>query len=115
MPPAGPLSPIRLKSTKDKNKGAGLGLSMVQGIVNNCGGDIRVLSEAGKGSEFQVYLPIIEQKDEPEKGRAPEPIRGGTKSMLVVDDEAAIRRMEGQVLETIRLSSDRADIEHRSP
>jgi two-component system cell cycle sensor histidine kinase/response regulator CckA len=88
-------------TTKDKNKGTGLGLSMVQGIVKNCGGDIRVSSEPGKGSEFQVYFPIVVQKNEPEKRSGSEPIRGGMESILVVDDDACVTKMVGQVLERL--------------
>jgi two-component system cell cycle sensor histidine kinase/response regulator CckA len=88
-------------TTKEKHKGTGLGLSMVQGIVKSCGGDIRVLSEAGKGSEFQVYLPLVRPETEPEKAGGPVPIRGGTERILVVDDEAPITRMVGQALERL--------------
>jgi two-component system, cell cycle sensor histidine kinase and response regulator CckA len=88
-------------TTKDKHKGTGLGLSLVQGIVKSCGGDIRVLSEAGKGSEFRVYLPLVQQETKPEKNGEPVPIRGGTEKILVVDDEAPITRMVSQVLERL--------------
>jgi PAS domain S-box-containing protein len=88
-------------TTKDMHKGTGLGLSMVQGIVTSSGGEIRVLSEAGKGSEFQVYLPLAQPEKEPEKLGGPVPIQGGTERVLVVDDEAPIARMVSQVLEPL--------------
>lgn len=87
-------------TTKDVNKGTGLGLSMVQGIVKSCGGEIRAVSECGKGSEFQVYLPLAQPETEPEKLERPVPIRGGMERILVVDDEAPVTRMVSKALET---------------
>jgi CheY-like chemotaxis protein len=73
----------------------------VQGIVKSCGGDIRVLSESGKGSEFRVYLPLIQPEKGQEKVGGAAPIRGGTERILVVDDEAPITRMISQVLKPL--------------
>ncbi|SPD73460.1 Signal transduction histidine kinase, nitrogen specific, NtrB (fragment) [uncultured Desulfobacterium sp.] len=52
-------------STKDKGKGSGLGLSIVFEIVKSCGGHIRVCSEPGRGTVFDVYLPRIDYEDRP--------------------------------------------------
>ena len=49
-------------TTKDVGQGVGMGLSMAHGIVDNHGGKIMVRSEAGKGAEFTVFLPVIENR-----------------------------------------------------
>ncbi|MBT8339037.1 MAG: PAS domain S-box protein [Desulfatitalea sp.] len=74
-------------TTKAADGGTGLGLSVVQNIVKNMGGMIRVESKPGDGSTFEVYLPCT---DEPEaEQRPPEDIvTHGQERLLVVDDEA---------------------------
>jgi signal transduction histidine kinase len=49
-------------TTKDVGQGVGMGLSMAHGIVDNHGGKIMVRSEVGKGAEFTVFLPVIENR-----------------------------------------------------
>lgn len=89
-------------TTKETGKGTGLGLSVVQGIVKSCNGDIRIYSEPGKGTEIQVYLPIMDRKvDVIRTDRNEQPIRGGTEKIFLVDDEEAIIRMEQQMLERL--------------
>lgn len=88
-------------TTKSKEKGTGLGLSVVQGIVNSCKGDIRIYSEPGKGTEVHVYLPIIQRNGIPSKVQDSLPVTGGTESILLVDDEEAIVRMEQHMLERL--------------
>jgi len=98
-------------STKEKDKGSGLGLAMVHGIVKSYGGNIRVYSEPGKGSAFHVYLPVIQTQVERKKIEHASPVKGGTERILLVDDEVQIVRMEQQMLErlgyhaTVRTSS----------
>jgi CheY-like chemotaxis protein len=87
-------------TTKKAGKGTGLGLSVVQGIVKSYGGDIRVNSELGKGTEFHVYLPVIEKDDEvnPAVGNNLQNTKGN-EHILLVDDEETILRMEKKMLE----------------
>jgi hypothetical protein len=84
-------------TTKENGKGTGLGLAMVYGIVRNHGGMIRVYSELGHGTTFLIYLPA---SDQPEvlTTQSPSGGRGGTETVLVVDDETAIRNLLNDVL-----------------
>jgi CheY-like chemotaxis protein len=88
-------------TTKDKSKGTGLGLAVVQGVVNSVGGVIRVFSEAGRGSEFHVYWPLSRGEKMAAMVRPKAPIPGGTEKILLVDDEATVMKMVRQMLERL--------------
>jgi PAS domain S-box-containing protein len=79
-------------TTKGPDKGTGLGLAMVYGIVKQHGGFIHLYSEPGKGTAFKVYFPAIEaQPDAVPAKRKEEILRGGTETILLAEDEEAIR------------------------
>ncbi len=86
-------------TTKKKGRGTGMGLSVVYGIVQSMGGTINAYSEPGKGTVFNVYLPVITDSFEQPEQVANEVIPGGTEHILLVDDEEAILKMEKQMLE----------------
>ncbi|MBI1728374.1 MAG: PAS domain S-box protein [Candidatus Rokubacteria bacterium] len=85
-------------TTKAPGKGTGLGLSTVYGIVKQSGGNIWVYSEPGRGTTFKVYLPRVENTAEPVQVIRPAPGRG-TESILLVEDEEAVRALAREVLE----------------
>jgi CheY-like chemotaxis protein len=87
-------------TTKEKGKGTGLGLSVVHGIVRNCGGDIFVYSELGKGATFNIYLPVIEGRFQLEES-VERPLPTGTERILFIDDEPVIMEMGRQILESL--------------
>jgi len=78
-------------TTKDMEKGAGLGLSMVHGIVGAHHGEIKVSSEPGRGTRFRIYLPAIDEKKEEGKEKNPVASGGGERIMLVDDEEDNLR------------------------
>jgi two-component system, cell cycle sensor histidine kinase and response regulator CckA len=88
-------------TTKELGKGTGLGLSTVLGIVKSHGGFINVYSEAGKGTEFKIYLPSIDP-EEPKKQAEIAPLKGKNELILVVDDETAIRQITTTSLENYK-------------
>ncbi|MGD9627888.1 MAG: PAS domain S-box protein [Pyrinomonadaceae bacterium] len=86
-------------STKETGKGTGLGLSTTYGIVDQSGGHIRVHSEPGNGATFRIYFPKAPDKSEPtEDTKAPESLLG-TETILIAEDEDAVRSLSQQVLE----------------
>jgi PAS domain S-box-containing protein len=86
-------------TTKDRGKGAGLGLAQVYGIVKQHGGFITADTEAGRGSSFIIYLPSVkhleEEVREERKALAP---KGRGETVLVVEDEEAVRELVRKVL-----------------
>jgi len=76
-------------TTKETGEGTGLGLSVVHGIVTGYGGNVKVYSEPGKGTEFQILLPKV-KTDEDITHEKLETIPAGTGTILVVDDEKNI-------------------------
>ena len=86
-------------TTKAPGKGCGLGLSTVYGIVNGHGGYTEVESESGYGSTFRVYIPRIEAPvTAPRTETARDSLPGGDATILLVEDEAAVRRLVGEIL-----------------
>jgi PAS domain S-box-containing protein len=79
-------------TTKDVGKGTGLGLATVFGIVQQHQGWINVYSEVGRGTVFRIYLPRL-APDVGQKSAQPElaNIRGGTETILLVEDDPALR------------------------
>jgi two-component system cell cycle sensor histidine kinase/response regulator CckA len=88
-------------STKGTGKGSGLGLSVVYGIVQQHKGWLRVSSEVGKGSVFEVYLPRsnapVQESSEPQAGSGT--IKGNGERILVIEDEAGVRQYAVESLE----------------
>jgi len=89
-------------TTKAKDKGTGLGLATVYGIVKQSGGEIWVDSEPGKGARFEVYLPRTDKTAHRTKA-APDrtKLRGGSETILLVEDDAGVRRLAREMLERL--------------
>ena len=86
-------------TTKERGKGTGLGLSTVYGIVRQSGGEIIVQSQRDQGTTFRIYLPRTEASAQEAPAIALATIRmTGDETILVVEDEAAVRELAKQVL-----------------
>jgi two-component system cell cycle sensor histidine kinase/response regulator CckA len=87
-------------TTKERGKGTGLGLSTVYGIVKQHGGDVWVYSEPGRGTTFKIYLPQAGAAADEKTAQPAEPLAAaaGHETVLVVEDEAAVRRLVRDIL-----------------
>lgn len=92
-------------TTKTSEQGTGLGLSIVRGIVENHEGHIRVQSEPGRGTTFEIFLPVIETRpNEPMVRDAEKFARKGTETILLVDDERQGVLVFSKMLESLGYS-----------
>ena len=88
-------------TTKEKPHGTGLGLATVYGIVSQSGGHIFVTSEPGRGSTFAIYLPRVEElASATDAPAAPAAVRQGSETILLVEDEEAVRGLTRRCLES---------------
>jgi PAS domain S-box-containing protein len=89
-------------TTKEAGKGTGLGLGTVYSIVKQSGGHIWVYSEPGQGTTFKVYLPRVEDGAKPaELPREAALLPRGSETILLVEDEAALRGVVSEMLESL--------------
>jgi PAS domain S-box-containing protein len=87
-------------TTKEVGKGTGLGLATVYGIVKQHQGWIEVESIVGKGTTFRIYIPYVgSAQAETEKPTTQISIRGGTETILLVEDERSVRELVSRVLQ----------------
>ena len=92
-------------TTKEVGQGSGLGLAMVYGFVKQSGGHIKIYSEPGLGTSIKLFLPEVQRDadtptDAPDSPTDVEP-RGGHETLLIVEDEEAVRNMVCRVLESL--------------
>ncbi len=91
-------------TTKEDGKGSGIGLSVVHGIVQGHGGDIRVFSTKGQGTRFNVYFPVCKKHGQEYEGQSEADelvIVEGTESILLVDDDVKVAFMLTRILERL--------------
>jgi signal transduction histidine kinase len=86
-------------TTKPAGQGTGLGLATVYGIVRQSGGAIRLESEPGHGATFEIYLPIAIQPAVVEAEPSERRLEPGSETILLVEDEEAVRRLIQNMLE----------------
>jgi len=86
-------------TTKEVGKGTGLGLATIYGIVRQHNGFVQVYSEVGFGSTFRVYLPAANvAADVSTVVEAPQPVRGGTETILIAEDHEGLRQLAFETL-----------------
>lgn len=88
-------------TTKSKDRGTGLGLSVVHGIVQSYGGEIKVRSQPDRGTTFDIYLPAVRMKSDAGKHRLPRVLPTGDERILLVDDEEQVLRLVKKMLQRL--------------
>jgi PAS domain S-box-containing protein len=87
-------------TTKERGHGTGLGLPMVYGSIKQSGGFVTVYSEPRQGTTFNIYLPRVESAALRELPK-PQARRGGSETVLLVEDEASVRSLSRKILERV--------------
>jgi two-component system, cell cycle sensor histidine kinase and response regulator CckA len=86
-------------TTKEADKGTGLGLATVYGIVKQSGGYVWVTSQLGLGTSFEIYLPPVQEAvDALVRVEQSTPVTGGAETVLLAEDDAAVRRLSSTAL-----------------
>lgn len=88
-------------TTKGRGKGTGIGLSVVHDIIREYKGEIKVYSEEGKGTTFEVYLPLVKKDRDSEPPSFKQSLQTGTERILLIDDEIPVVLLEKQMLERL--------------
>jgi PAS domain S-box-containing protein len=96
-------------TTKPDGQGTGLGLSMAFGFVKQSGGHFRIYSEPGCGTTVKMYFPRSHAVEEPESAPAAAPAAGGTETILVVEDDAAVQATVVEMLASLGYRVLKAD------
>jgi PAS domain S-box-containing protein len=86
-------------TTKEPGKGTGLGLSTAYGIVKQHGGDIRIVTELHKGTQFEVLLPTPDTITQGETQESPRIVKGNGQKILIVDDDETILKPMIELIE----------------
>jgi two-component system cell cycle sensor histidine kinase/response regulator CckA len=85
-------------TTKGVGEGTGLGLATVYGIIKQSGGFVSVYSEPGHGTSFRIYLPLAGKDLQPDRNLAEAVLGGGSETILVAEDEPAVRAILARTL-----------------
>jgi CheY-like chemotaxis protein len=88
-------------STKDPGKGTGLGLSTVYGIIQQNLGTIHVTSSPGRGTTFEILLPVASEGEADKPAAKPSEGLGGSETILVAEDESGVRKLVCETLEQL--------------
>ncbi len=88
-------------TTKTKGEGTGLGLAVVHGIIKEHGGEIKVYSEVGRGTVFDIYLPSVERPTEARRNAEGIILQKGSERILFIDDEQALVNLGKDLLENL--------------
>ena len=88
-------------TTKPDGKGTGLGLFTVYGIVRQFGGHIEMQTRPGAGTEFRLYFPRVATSEETPEMPSQTSLPRGTETLLVIEDDPAVRRFTTQVLRSL--------------
>lgn len=88
-------------TTKKQGEGTGLGLSVVNGLIQSYGGHISVYSEPGLGTTFNIYLPCCGESDGVAIEGQDSELPSGSEHLLVVDDELQVGQMAAEMLQTL--------------
>ncbi|MFT5521305.1 MAG: PAS domain S-box-containing protein, partial [Enterobacterales bacterium] len=89
-------------STRDKNEGSGLGLSVANGIITNFGGEIIVDSELDEGTVFSVFLPVVDKEGQHHQNKEQvKPLSKGGELILYIDDDEVIVELGRDMLESL--------------